>query len=93
MFVLWSLIIVLSCLCIFSQKKHFLIVILLLEQIALRCYGVIMSLASSGLNRCGAGLRVLFLVMIVCEVGIGFGLLVRRSRLTGKDVLRRLFSL
>jgi NADH:ubiquinone oxidoreductase subunit K len=87
------LVIVLSCLCVFSQKSHFLMVILALEQMTLSCYGVVMLIAGLGLNRCIIRLRVLFLVIVVCEVRVGLGLLVRRCRSSGKDRLGRLFRL
>lgn len=89
----WFFLIALSFFCMFSQKDHFLIVILALEQGVLRAYGVTMGLAGLGLNRSIVGLRVLFLIVGVCEAAVGLGLLVSRCRVRGKDSLGRLFSL
>nr|QID02683.1 NADH dehydrogenase subunit 4L [Macoma balthica] len=90
---MYGFLMALSFFCMFSQKDHFLMVMLALEQGVLSAYGVTMGLAGLGLNSSMVGLSVLFLIVGVCEAAVGLGLLVSRCRVSGKDSLGSLFSL
>nr|QID02647.1 NADH dehydrogenase subunit 4L [Scrobicularia plana] len=82
-----------SLILIFSQKSHFLSVLLILELMTLSVF--IMCVFSVGI---GGGLSsvsfcLVFLVLGVYEAANGLGLLVSRTRSSGLDSLKSLFSL
>jgi len=71
------------------NKKHLLIVLLALEMVILRLFISIMAC----INFSFSSLVMLFLVVVVCEAGLGLTLLVRRVYFYGRDYFSSFNSL
>ncbi len=78
---------------VFSQRNHFLRVLLVLELITLSLFIIILVLIGMGRGVSRVRFRLIFLVFGVYEAANGLGLLVRRRRSRGVDQLRGLFRL
>ena len=78
---------------IFSERKHFLSVLLAIELLSLSIYFLACSLVMSGVSTSGVNFGLVFLVFRVYEAANGLGLLVGRARGRGVDQLTGLFSL
>ena len=78
---------------VFSQKDHFLSVLLVLELITLSLFIMVLVVVGIGTGVSRVRLGLVFLVFGVYEAANGLGLLVRRRRSSGVDQLRGLFCL
>nr|YP_009642887.1 NADH dehydrogenase subunit 4L [Hiatula acuta]QCQ20451.1 NADH dehydrogenase subunit 4L [Hiatula acuta] len=83
----------LSIILIFSQKFHFLSVLLILEIMTLSLFTMSISFFGMGSGVTGSGFALVFLVFGVYEAANGLGLLVSRTRSSGMDQLTGLFVL
>nr|YP_009642912.1 NADH dehydrogenase subunit 4L [Sanguinolaria ovalis]QCQ20476.1 NADH dehydrogenase subunit 4L [Sanguinolaria ovalis] len=83
----------LSIILIFSQKFHFLSVLLVLEIMTLSLFAMSVSLLGMGSGMTGSSFALVFLVFGVYEAANGLGLLVSRTRSSGMDQLSGLFTL
>ena len=78
---------------VFSQKFHFLVVLLGLELGLIRVYVFTIKVLGVGTYLNGGNISILILVFGICEACIGLGLLVSRCRVRGLDNIGGLFSL
>lgn len=78
---------------IFSQKFHYLRVLLVIELITLSLFILCCFLFGSGVGVSSVSFCLVFIVFGVYEAANGLGLLVGRRRSNGLDRLKALFSL
>lgn len=83
----------LSLVLVFTQKSHFLRVLLVLELITLSLFMIVVCIIGVGRGLTSVRFGLIFLVFGVYEAANGLGLLVSRRRASGVDQIRSLFIL